>query len=75
MYFDVNIYDMSFMCKEEMMFLDWNYSKCLYCGKDVDPHHNCQVVKQCKKENMRYCFHRSCMRKNRIKEQHPPLYF
>ena len=23
----------------------WKYSKCLYCKKDVDPHHNCQVVK------------------------------
>ena len=33
--------------------------------KDVDPHHDCQVVKQCKKEGMRYCFHRSCMRKHR----------
>ena len=26
----------------------WKYSKCLYCKKDVDPHHDCQVVKQCK---------------------------
>ena len=43
----------------------WKYSKCLYCKKDVDPHHDCQVVKQCKKEGMRYCFHRSCMRKHR----------
>lgn len=43
--------------------INWKYSKCLYCKKDVDPHHDCQVVKQCKKEGMRYCFHRSCMRK------------
>ena len=43
----------------------WKYSKCLYCKKDVDPHHDCQVVKQCKKEGMRYCFHRSCMRNYR----------
>lgn len=29
----------------------WKYSKCLYCKKkDVDPHHDCQVVKQCKKK-------------------------
>ena len=33
--------------------------------KNVDPHHDCQVVKQCKKEGMRYCFHRSCMRNYR----------
>lgn len=45
--------------------INWKYSKCLYCKKDVDPHHDCQVVKQCKKEGMRYCFHRSCMRKHR----------
>ena len=45
--------------------INWKYSKCLYCKKDVDPHHDCQVVKQCKKERMRYCFHRSCMRNHR----------
>ena len=28
----------------------WKYSKCLYCKKDVDPNHDCQVVKQCKKK-------------------------
>ena len=28
--------------------INWKYSKCLYCKKDVDPHHDCQVVKQCK---------------------------
>ena len=47
----------------------WKYSKCLYCKKDVDPHHDCQVVKQCKKEGMRYCFRRSCMRKHRRNEK------
>ena len=36
--------------------INWKYSKCLYCKKDVDPHRDCQVVKQCKKEGMRYCF-------------------
>lgn len=43
----------------------WKYSKCLYCKKEVDPHHDCQIVKQSKKERMRYCFHKSCMRENR----------
>lgn len=47
----------------------WKYSKCLYCKKDVDPHHDCQIVKQCKKEGMRYCFHRSCMREHRRNEK------
>ena len=45
--------------------INWKYSKCLFCKKDVDPHHDCQVVKQCKKEGMRYCFYRSYMRNYR----------
>ena len=24
--------------------INWKYSKCLYRKKDVDPHHDCQVV-------------------------------
>ena len=34
----------------------WKYSKCLYCKKDVDPHHDCQVVKQCKKRRNEILF-------------------
>lgn len=45
----------------------WHYSKCLYCGKEVDPNHDCQIVKQSKKEGIRYCFHKSCMRSRREK--------
>ena len=22
--------------------INWKYSKCLYCKKDVDPHHDCR---------------------------------
>ena len=34
----------------------WKYSKCLYCKKDVDPNHDCQVVKQCKKRRNEILF-------------------
>ena len=36
--------------------INWKYSKCLYCKKDVDPHHDCQVVKQCKKRRNEILF-------------------
>ena len=36
--------------------INWKYSKCLYCKKDVDPHHDCQVVKQCKKRSNEILF-------------------
>ena len=36
--------------------INWKYSKCLYCKKDVDPHHDCQIVKQCKKRRNEILF-------------------
>lgn len=48
---------------------NWKYSKCLYCQKDVDPHNNCQIVKQSKKEGIKYCFHKTCMRQNQNHEK------
>lgn len=36
--------------------INWKYSKCLYCKKDVDPRHDCQIVKQCKKRRNEILF-------------------